>query len=99
MSGSGSGSATWSRSTAGFYVDPSPVSTAVNGLFQKADFAGFRGGVSFTAPQGLSGSISLGYERGTADTILGVGGLAVTPLPVEISFTTFNLSFAIGYKF
>ena len=83
----------------GFYVDPSPVSTAVNGLFQKADFAGFRGGVSFTARQGLSGSISLGYERGTADTTVAVGGLAVTPLPVEVSFTTFNLSFAIGYKF
>jgi hypothetical protein len=27
------------------------------------------------------------------------GGLAVTPLPVEVSFTIFNLSFAIGYKF
>ena len=83
----------------GFYVDPSPVSGAVNGVFQKADFAGFRGGVSFTAPQGLSGSISLGYERGTAETTLSVGGVAVTPLPVQISFTTFNLSFAIGYKF
>lgn len=83
----------------GFYVDPSPVNTAVNGLFQKADFAGFRGGVSFTAQHGLSGSISFGYERGTADTTLNVGGLSVTPLPVELSFTTFNLSFAIGYKF
>lgn len=83
----------------GFYVDPSPVSAAVNGLFQKADFAGFRGGVSFTARQGLSGSVSLGYERGTADTTVAVGGLAVAPLPVEVSFTIFNLSFAIGYKF
>jgi hypothetical protein len=83
----------------GFYVDPSPVSSGVNGLLQKADFAGFRGGVSFTARQGLSGSISLGYERGTADTTLAVGGVAVTPLPVELSFTIFNLSFAIGYKF
>jgi hypothetical protein len=83
----------------GFYVDPSPLSAAVNGLFQKADFAGFRGGVSFTAPKGLSGSISLGYERGTADTTVAVGGLAVTPLPVEVSFTTFNVSFAIGYRF
>jgi hypothetical protein len=28
------------------------------------------------------------------------GGLTVTPpLPVELSFTTFSLSFAIGYKF
>jgi len=83
----------------GFYVDPSPLSAAVNGLFQKADFAGFRGGVSFTAAKGLSGSISLGYERGTADTTVAVGGLAVTPLPVEVSFTIFNLSFAIGYRF
>jgi hypothetical protein len=83
----------------GFYVDPSPLSAAVNGLFQKADFAGFRGGVSFTARQGLSGSISLGYERGTTNTTIAVGGLAVPPLPVEVSFTIFNLSFAIGYKF
>ncbi|HUM10725.1 MAG TPA: hypothetical protein VLT82_07250 [Myxococcaceae bacterium] len=83
----------------GFYLDPSPLGTAVNGVFQRADFAGFRGGVSFTARQGLSGSVSLGYERGTADTTVAVGGLAVTPLPVEISFTTFNVSFAIGYKF
>jgi hypothetical protein len=83
----------------GFFVDPSPVSTGVNGLFQKADFAGFRGGVSFTARHGLSGSISFGYERGTADTTLAVGGVAVTPLPVELSFTIFNLSFAIGYTF
>ena len=28
-----------------------------------------------------------------------VGGLTVTPLPVELSFKTFSLSFAIGYKF
>jgi len=83
----------------GFYVDPSPVSGGINGLFQKADFAGIRGGVSFTARQGLSGSISLGYERGTADTTLAVGGLGTTPLPVEISFTIINLSFSIGYKF
>jgi hypothetical protein len=83
----------------GFYVDPSPVSAGVNGLFQKADFAGVRGGISFTARQGLSGSISFGYERGTADTTLAVGGLAVTPLPVEVAFTIFNLSFAISYKF
>ena len=41
----------------------------------------------------------MGYERGTADTALAVGGLTETPLPVQISFTTFNLSFAIGYKF
>jgi len=41
----------------------------------------------------------LGYERGTADTTVAVGGLAVTPLPVEVSFTTFNVSFAIGYRF
>ena len=83
----------------GFYVDPSPLNTGVNGLLQKADFAGFRGGVSFTARHGLSGSISLGYERGSADTALAVGGVAVTPMPVEISFTIFTLSFAIGYTF
>ena len=83
----------------GFYVDPSPVSTGVNGFLQNADFAGVRGGVSFTARQGLSGSISLGYERGKANTTLAVGGLPVTPLPVELSFTTFSLSFAIGYRF
>ena len=84
----------------GFYVDPSPVSTGVNGLLQKADFAGVSGRRLLHRPrQGLSGSISLGYERGTADTTLAVGGLSVTPLPVELSFTTFNLSFAIGYKF
>ena len=83
----------------GFYVDPSPVSAGVNGLFQKADFAGVRGGVSFTARQGLSGSLSFGYERGTADTTVAVGGLGVAPLPVEISFTIFNVSFSIGYKF
>ena len=83
----------------GFYLDPSPVSTGVNGLLQKADFAGVRGGVSFTPRQGLSGSISLGYERGKANTTLAVGGLTVTPLPVELSFTTFSISFAIGYKF
>ena len=28
-----------------------------------------------------------------------VGGVAVAPLPVEVSFTIFNLSFAIGYTF
>jgi hypothetical protein len=75
------------------------LDTLTEALFQKADFAGFRGGVSFTARQGLSGSISLGYERGTADTTVAVGGVALTPLPVGVSFTTFNLSFAIGYKF
>jgi hypothetical protein len=84
---------------AGFYLDPSPVSAGVNGLFQKADFAGLRGGISFTGFQGLSGSISLGYERGTADTTLAIGGLNVTPLPVEVGFTIINLSFAISYKF
>ena len=42
----------------GFYVDPPPVSAGVNGLFQKADFAGIRGGVTFTARQGLGRSAS-----------------------------------------
>jgi hypothetical protein len=83
----------------GLYVDPSPVSAGVNGLFQKADFVGVRGGISFTGFQGLSGSISLGYERGSADTTLAIGGLNVTPLPVEVGFTIINLSFAISYKF
>ena len=83
----------------GLYVDPSPVSAGVNGLFQKADFVGLRGGISFTGFQGLSGSISLGYERGSADTTLAIGGLNVAPLPVEVGFTILNLSFAISYKF
>jgi len=83
----------------GLYIDPSPVSAGVNGLFQKADFVGLRGGISFTGFSGLSGSISLGYERGSADTALVIGGLNVNPLPVEVGFTIINLSFAISYKF
>ena len=82
----------------GFYVDPSPVKTESTVFSRRPISRGF--GAEFLHAQGGALRVDrLGDERGTADTTLAVGGLSVSPLPVELSFTTFNLSFAIGYKF
>lgn len=82
----------------GFFTDRSPVKDQANSMFRSVDLVGLSTGVSFGFEH-LSGSLGVMWSGGTTDEreigpSLG-GATAVTRIKVQ----TFNLLYALSYKF
>jgi hypothetical protein len=85
---------------AGFYTDQAPGSMPSN-IFQRITLYGVRGGVAFNSAH-LSGSVGLGYERGSTSLPLQVqlpGGAPPINLTQPLTIQTLSLLFALAYVF
>ncbi len=85
---------------AGFYTDQAPGSVQSN-VFQRIAFYGVRGGVAFDSSH-LSGSVGLGYERGSTSIPLQLdvpGPSGPINLPQPLTLQTVSLLFALAYVF
>jgi len=85
------------RLHAGFFTDRSPVGTPGASIFRSIDLTGVTAGISFGGR--LTGSIGVSSSWGTSeerDVDPPVGGL---PTGTRISIRTFNLHYALSYRF
>ncbi len=85
---------------AGFYTDQAPGNVTSN-IFQHITLYGVRGGIAFNTPH-LSGSVGLGYERGSTTVPLQAqlpGNTSPINLSQPLTIQTLSLLFALAYVF